>query len=145
MTYRIDCAAVLTGTAQGIWNTWTDMVSYPSWDPREEAVTIDGPFAEGVTGFSKQVGPRAGSTFRITRVDPITGWTNECPLPGGRLVIEHGIRDDGDGTVHVAKSYEVYGPMSVLFRLFFARGIRSEAPSTFAALETEARRRASAK
>ena len=143
--YSIECTATLTTGAEAIWNTWTDMASYPQWDPREEVLTIDGPFAEGATGFSKQVGPRAGSTFRITRVEPITGWTNECPLPGGRLVIEHRIHDNGDGTVLVAKRYEAWGPMSVAFRLVFARGIRAEAPSTFEALEAEALRRISAK
>jgi hypothetical protein len=142
VTYRIDCVATLAGDQQAIWDTWTDMASYPSWDPREEELRIDGPFAVGTTGFSRQVGPRAGSTFRLTRVEPVSRWTNECPLPGGRLVLDHHLESLGDGRVSVLKRYEVHGPFEIVFRLLIGRGIRAEAPSTFAALEAEAKRRA---
>ncbi|MCU1513691.1 MAG: hypothetical protein JWO10_781 [Microbacteriaceae bacterium] len=143
MTYTIDCTARLAGDAQSIWDTWTDMASYPNWDPREEELRIDGPFAVGTTGFSKQAGPRAGTTFELTRVEPITRWTNECPLPGGRLVLDHYIETMSDGRVSVLKRYQVHGPLEILFRLFFGRGIRAGAPATFAALEAEALRRTS--
>jgi hypothetical protein len=140
--YAIDCEATITGTLHDVWTTWTDMASYPEWDKREEMLRIDGPFAEGVTGFSKQVGPRPGSPFRVTKVVPETRWVNEAPLPGGRLVIDHTLTELPDGRVHLVKRYEAHGPMSLAFRLFFARGIRAEAPGTFSALEKEAARRA---
>ena len=35
--YAIDCEATVTGTLDSLWDTWTDMLSYPEWDPREEA------------------------------------------------------------------------------------------------------------
>jgi uncharacterized protein YndB with AHSA1/START domain len=139
--YSIECSATFAGDVQSVWNAWTDMASYPDWDPREEELRLDAPFAVGATGFSKQVGPRAGSTFQITRVEPMDRWTNECPLPGGRLVLDHTIQSVGQGQVLVVKTYEAHGPMSVLFRLFLGKGIRSEAPSTFAALAAEARSR----
>ncbi len=142
--YAIDCEATLTGTLESLWATWTDMLSYPEWDPREEAIRMEGPFKPGTTGWSKQVGPRPGSPFTILRVEPKTRWTNEAPLPGGKLVIDHLLTDRGDGTVHLVKRYEVSGPMQLAFRTIFARGIRREAPGTFAALEAEAARRAAA-
>jgi hypothetical protein len=142
--YAIDCEATVRGSLADIWNTWTDMASYPSWDPREEELRLDGPFEAGTTGFSKQVGPRPGSPFEIIRVEPMTRWTNVSPLPGGRLVIDHRLTGADDDNVHLLKHYEAHGPMSVAFRLFFARGIRTEAPGTFAALEAEAARRKSA-
>lgn len=139
--YAIDCEATVGGSLADIWNTWTDMASYPRWDPREEELRIDGPFQVGTTGFSKQVGPRAGSTFELTRVEPMTRWTNVTPLPAGKLVIDHRLTAGTNGTVHLVKRYEAYGPLSVAFRLFFGKGIRAEAPGTFAALEAEAARR----
>ena len=141
MPYTIDCEATLDGDATAIWDAWTDMAAYPTWDPREEELHIDGPFAVGTTGFSKQVGRRPGSPFQIVRVEPKSRWTNECPLPGGKLVIDHFITPAEKGKVKVVKRYEVSGPMSVMFRLFIGRGIRTEAPSTFDALAAEARRR----
>jgi hypothetical protein len=139
--YSIDCEATVTGELDAIWTAWSDMAAYPSWDPREEELRLDGPFAAGTTGFSKQVGPRPGSSFSITRVDAKSGWTNESPLPGGKLVIDHRLIQNGDGTVRLIKRYEAYGPMSIAFRLVFARGIRAQMPDTFAALAREAERR----
>ncbi len=142
--YAIDCEATVRGSLTDIWNTWTDMASYPSWDPREEELRIDGPFEVGTTGFSKQVGPHPGSTFELSRVEPMTRWTNVAPLPAGKLVIDHRLTAGADGTVHLVKRYEAHGPMSVAFRLFIGKGIRAEAPETFAALEAEAARRKAA-
>jgi len=94
----------------------------------------------GTTGFSKQVGQRPGTTFGLTRVEPRTRWTNQTPLPGGRLLIDHRLVPQVHGTVRLVKRYEAYGPMSLAFRLFFARGIPAEMPATFAALAAEAAR-----
>lgn len=140
--YAIDCEATVTGELDALWDAWTDMAAYPSWDPREEELRIDGPFQAGTTGFSKQVGPRPGSTFTVTGVEPKSRWTNEAPLPGGKLVIDHWLHPQPDGTIRLVKRYEAYGPMSVAFRFVFARGIRAEMPATFAALAREAARRA---
>lgn len=142
--YAIDTEATVPGDLDSIWSAWSDMAAYPSWDPREQILRLDGPFQAGTTGFSKQTGPRPGSAFRILRVDPKAGWTNESPLPGGRLVIDHRLFPAADGAVRLVKRYEAYGPMSVAFRLFFARGIRSQMPETFAALAAEASRRSRA-
>jgi len=48
----------------------------------------------------------------------------------------------GGGRAHVGKRYDVYGPMSVPYRLFFARKFRKSWPETIAALERDANRRA---
>ena len=140
--YAISCDTTIDGTVDSVWATWTDMASYPEWDPREESLRIDGPFEAGTTGFSKQVGGRPGADFRLTLVEPEERWKNELPLPGGRLVIDHWLSPTDDGRLHVIKRYEVHGPMSLPFRLFFARGIKEGAALTFAALEAEAARRA---
>jgi hypothetical protein len=140
--YAIDLDSTVTGEPSSLWATWTDMAAYPSWDPREETLRIDGPFEPGTTGFSKQTGPRAGADFRITRVEPTTRWTIETPLPGGKLVLDHRLEPQEGGTVRLVKRYEAHGPMSLAFRLVFAKGIRAEMPATFAALAREAERRA---
>jgi uncharacterized protein YndB with AHSA1/START domain len=141
MPYQIDCDQTISGDLESVWATWTDMASFPSWDPREETMRLDAPFGVGATGFSKQRGGRPGSAFRIVRVEPNKRWVNQVPLPGGSLTMDHVLRDVGSGRIHLLKRYTVLGPMTLAFRLFFARGIREEAPATFAALEAEAQRR----
>jgi uncharacterized protein YndB with AHSA1/START domain len=142
--YTIDCVTTIRGSLADVWATWSDMARYPEWDPREQEIRIDGPFRAGTTGWSKQVGRRPGSPFEIVRVEAPNRWMNESPLPGGKLVIDHLLTDNGDGTVHLVKRYEVQGPMQLAFRLIFARGIVNQAPGTFSALEAETARRAAA-
>lgn len=142
MRYVIDCQQTISGDLEGLWQTWTDLNSYTAWDPREEVMRLDGPFGVGATGFSKQRGGRPGSAFRVLRVDPKNRWMSQVPLPGGTLTIDHILTEAGPGSVHVLKRYIAEGPMAIAFRLVFARGIKDEAPKTFAALEKEARRRA---
>ena len=141
MRYVIDCEETISGDLDSVWDTWTDLASFPSWDPREEEMRLDAPFGVGATGFSKQRGGRPGSTFRVLQVEPKTRWINQVPLPGGSLTMDHALTEVGPGKIHLLKRYTVEGPMALAFRLIFARGIRSEAPETFAALEREAGRR----
>lgn len=144
MQYVIDCVQTISGDIDSVWQTWTDLASFPSWDPREESMQVDGPFGVGATGFSKQRGGRPGSRFEVVRVEPTTRWVNRVPLPGGSLTMDHVLTDLGSGQVRLLKRYMVQGPMAIAFRLFFARGIRAEAPKTFASLEQEALRRSRA-
>jgi hypothetical protein len=141
MRYQIDCEQTISGNLESVWETWTDLASFPSWDPREEQMRLDTPFGVGATGFSKQRGGRPGSTFRVLQVEPTTRWVKQVSLPGGSLTMDHVLTDVGSGKIHLLKRYTVQGPMVLAFRLIFARGIRNEAPQTFAALEKEARRR----
>jgi hypothetical protein len=141
MSFTVSCKAMLLGiAAEQAWMVWSDLASYPSWDPREEINQPNGPLAVGTTGTFKQRGRGAG-TYMITAVDPGRSWVSQTSLPGGRLVIDHQVEQARGGTT-VTKTYLAEGPMALAFRLFFARGIRREMPGSFAALETEIRRRA---
>ena len=64
-------------------------------------------------------------------------------LPGGRLVVDHWMEPVADGRVRVGKRFEVHGPMSVVYRLLFARRIRRSLPHQLATLDLEANREAS--
>lgn len=143
MSYKIVCEARLSGLArEDVWAVWSDLASYPEWDPREEINRPNGPLAAGTTGVFKQRDRGAGS-YVITAVEPGTGWTTQTSLPGGRLVIDHQLEAGAD-SVMVRKTYTVEGPMALAFRWFFAKDIRAQMPGSFAALEAEIIRRTSA-
>src|SRR5262249_10122039 len=67
-------------------------------------------------------------------------WTAQHTPPGGRLVIDHWMEPVGSRRVRVGKRYEVHGPMSVVYRLLFARRIRRSVPEQLAVLERAANR-----
>jgi hypothetical protein len=141
MMYALRLEAQLTATVKEAWSAWSDMTRFPEWDPREEIMRLDGPFAVGTTGFSKQTGPRAGGPVKITLIERPARYVVETPLPGGKLELDHLIEDAGDGRTRLVKRYLVQGPMALAFRLVFAKSIRAEMPATFAALEQEIARR----
>ena len=139
MKYILETEATVRANPAALWQAWTDMERFPSWDPREEETQLDGPFAAGTTGWSKQRGtPR--SPITITAVSPGRSWQVETPLPGGKLVIDHQMGQAEEGAARLTKRYQAYGPMAVAFRLYYARKIRREMPGSFAALAAEAAR-----
>lgn len=125
------------GDRDAVWATWTDPDRFPEWDPREERTSLSGPFAVGSTIDSKQKG-NPGGVATITEVLPRQKWTAESGLPGGKLVIEHLLSQEGDGDIIVSKKYVASGPMSVLFRCWYGPRVRRALPETFSALEREA-------
>jgi Polyketide cyclase / dehydrase and lipid transport len=138
MRSKQDFEAVVTGDADALWRVWSDINRFTEWDPREEESRLDGPFAVGTTGASKQKG-YGRNTITLTKVDQADRcWEATTGLTGGRLVIDHRIIDNGDGTVRLAKHYTAHGPLSLLFRVCYWRRIRRELTASFAALAAEA-------
>ena len=119
---------------------WSDLSHFPDWDPRELVTQINGPFEVGTTVYSKQKGNPGGQST-ITVVEPPHRWTAESPLPGGKLVIDHRLEPTADGKVLVSKRYEVHGPLTLLFRVYYGPRVRAALPETFRCLGVEAARR----
>jgi hypothetical protein len=140
MKHELDVTAVIRADAAAVWSTWTDIDRFPAWDPREQRNRLDGPFAVGATGWSKQKGA-PGGPYTICRIEPGRSWQATSPLPGGALTIDHRVEDLNDGRVRVSKRYVATGPMSLAFRCWFGPSIRRAMPASFTALEAETARR----
>jgi|SRR5215469_12625841 len=118
--------AVFRADAAAIWRAWRP--DYPMRPPEEEARNLYlYPLAYGLK-----------IPITLVALNEMHNWTVEHQLPGGKLVIDHWMTALADGTVRVGKRYEVHGPMSIVYRLFFARAIRKSIPAALAALEREA-------
>jgi hypothetical protein len=77
----------------------------------------------------------------LVAVNEMRNWTVEHALPAGKLVVDHWMEPLTNG-LRVGKRYEVRGPMSLVYRVFFARAIRRSMPAQFAALAREAKSQA---
>lgn len=140
MRYELDVTAVIHADAAATWSAWTDIDRFPSWDPREQRNRLDGPFAVGTTGSSKQKGA-PGGPYTICRIEPGRSWQATSPLPGGALTIDHRVEDLDGGQVRVSKRYVATGPLALAFRCWFGPAIRRAMPASFTALAAEAARR----
>ena len=88
MSFAFTCQTMFPEiSAADAWTVWSDLASYPAWDPREEINEPHGPMAVGTTGKFKQRGRGAG-TSQITAVYAGRRWVSETRLPGGKLSID---------------------------------------------------------
>lgn len=125
LTIAVD--AVVRANPAPVWRAWRP--NYPMRPPEEEARNLHlYPLAYGLK-----------VPVTLVALNEMRNWTVEHALPGGKLVIDHWMTPLADGTVRAGKRYEVHGPMSIVYRLFFARAIRKSIPGALDALEHAAR------
>ncbi len=104
-----------------VWRAWKP--SFPMRPRKEEARNLHVyPLAYGIKVPVTLVGLNEGHN-----------WTLEHRLPAGKLVIDHWMASGPDGKLRVGQTYEVLGPMSIVYRLL-APGIRSSARAALADL-----------
>ncbi|HYW27223.1 MAG TPA: hypothetical protein VE953_23840 [Terriglobales bacterium] len=118
--------AVVTAEPGAVWRAWRP--DFPMRPPQEEARNLH--LYELAHGLRVPV--------TLVAVNDMRNWTVQHALPGGKLVVDHWMEPLADDQVRVGKRYEVHGPMSVVYRVFFARAIRRSLPGAFAELEREA-------
>jgi hypothetical protein len=93
-----------SASPQAAWKLWSDVSTWPEWNPDVQSMTLNGPFAAGTTGTMKtKQGTRAitltevvpGQSFRLeTTVIPLTRFAFECNVtsgPDGRTTLSQGI------------------------------------------------------
>lgn len=126
----IEMDATIHADPTAVWQAW--MPFFQKRPPEEEARNLN--LYQLAYGLSVPV--------TLVAVNEMRNWTVEHALPRGKLVIDHWMIPLGDGRVRVGKRYNVSGPMSVAYRLFFARKFRESWSEAIAELEGEANRRA---
>jgi hypothetical protein len=126
----VEMDATIQADPAAVWRAW--MPRFQKRPPEEEALNLN----------LYQLGYGLSVPVTLVAVNEMRNWTVEHVLPRGKLVIDHWMIPLGEGRVHVGKRYDVYGPTSVAYRLFFARKFRESWPEAIAALERDANRRA---
>jgi hypothetical protein len=138
--YKITSETTIKGELKTLWAVVTDVNHWSDWDPHEEQARLDGAFVVGGTGWSKPHGG-PGTAWTITQMVEQRLWASECPLPGGKLTGENTFESLPDGRIRCTKTVRVYGPLVLLFWLYFGRGIRRDMDKSWTALEQEVARR----
>jgi hypothetical protein len=126
----VEMEAIIQADPAAVWQAWSP--GFEMRPPEEEARNLN----LYDLGYGLKV------PVTLVAVNEMRNWTLEHALPRGKLVIDHWMIPVADGRVRVGMRYDVSGPMSVAYRLFFARKFRESWPEAFAALERNANRRA---
>ena len=98
-----------------VWRLWSDVSTWPNWNPDVLSVAIQGPFVSGAQGTMTT---KAGGTHDITLrdVDPGRSFELETsPIPLGRFHFECQVQPTPAGASTISQSITIRGPLGPLY------------------------------
>ncbi len=96
-------------STEAVWNLYSDVSTWPSWDEGIEAVTLQGPFEPGTEGVLTPAG-QGPLPFRMVEATPGRGFVDETEVQGAVLRFIHRLFPlDGGGT-RITHRVEIDGP-----------------------------------
>jgi uncharacterized protein YndB with AHSA1/START domain len=104
-----------SATPERVWRIWSDVETWPRWNPDVLFVSIDGPFATGTTG---RMTTKAGGTHAITlaAVQPGRSFRLETsPVPLGRFAFRCEVLPAGAEASMISQSIAIGGPLGALY------------------------------
>lgn len=108
-------------TPEKIWSVWSNTDTWSSWNPDVKSITLDGPFADGVTGTMV-----TGSGTRAIRIERVVAGSSfdlvTSPLPASTFRFHCAIRPSGAGS-RVSQSVEMAGPLGSIMSTFMGKRI----------------------
>ncbi len=118
--------------SEAFFRRWADMATWPEWNSDTEWVVLAGPIRQGARGTLKPKGaPRV--SFEVTVWQPGRAFVDTSRLWGARLVFDHRVREH-DGLTEITVTVDLHGPLSGLWRLIMAKGLRGSADRDLRAL-----------
>lgn len=108
MTFTHRGEIVVAAPPAAVWRLWSDVASWPQWDPPVEAVDLAGPFAAGAAGTLTLAGGIAAPVV-LTVVEPGARYVDELRLGELVITIDHRVVEHPDGAL-VAVATTIEGP-----------------------------------
>jgi hypothetical protein len=124
-----------TLSADSAWKLWTDVPSWPRWDPTLERAAIDGAFRNGARLELRSKGGVRRPTLRL--VEDGRGFSLEQVVLGTRITWIHSLEPAPLG-VRIAQRVEVRGWAAWLVAPFLGPGLRAALPTTLRGLARQA-------
>jgi len=84
MTFAYEQTVTTSATPADVWALWSDVGSWPAWDPAVQSVALEGHFAEGAAGTMELAGP-IRAPFVLEVVEPGARYLDRLSI--GDLVI----------------------------------------------------------
>jgi uncharacterized protein YndB with AHSA1/START domain len=126
MWTRTHSKTVTDVSAQQLWNVWTDVNQWHTWQPDIERATLDGPFEQGNTFTLKPAGASPVKIELVT-VEPGKRFTDLTRFPGARMYGDHEFVQQGNA-LEIRTTMRVEGPLGFLWRKLVAEAIVNSMP-----------------
>jgi uncharacterized protein YndB with AHSA1/START domain len=121
-----------------VWELWTDVSGWPSWNPGVGHAQLDGPMTEGATGTVRAVGGPT-STLKVLAIEPGRRFVTETSEWLMRLRFEYELAEEEGGQLLVTHRVRMTGLATPLLRYTVGRRLERSMPAALAALVERAR------
>ena len=124
-------------TAEQVWNVWSNVNGWHTWQDDIEFARLDAPFHTGSTfRFKPKGGPLMD--LELTHVEPHVAFTDLTRFPLARMLDSHELIER-DGALEVRTTITLSGPLSFLWRKLVVNGIVRDLPQQTERLLAQAR------
>jgi hypothetical protein len=108
-------------TAGQVWNIWTDINQWHTWQDDIEYARLDSEFKKGGAFLFK---PKGGPRFNIelTKVEPNFAFVDLTRFPLAKMYDAHELIDHGD-KLEIKTTISIEGPLSFLWRKIVAENV----------------------
>jgi hypothetical protein len=136
---QFSSAVQISASTSAIFDLYSRVSEWPTWDPEVERASISGPFAAGTVGTLK---PKGGPESKIELIEVTAGksFAVRCRLPLCQMTFNHELVRTTSLTT-VTHSVSFTGPLSAVFGFLIGRGIKKTLPATMNGLKQAAEKR----
>jgi hypothetical protein len=119
-------------SGQRVWEVWSDVDRWSSWQGDVEYARIDGAFTEGATiAFKPKGGPRV--RVELTDVQAPARYVDVTHFPLARMIDEHELVETAEG-VQIRNTVTMAGPLAFLWRKLVGEAVAKSLPDQTARL-----------
>lgn len=113
-------------SVQRIWDVYSDVENWPSWQDDVDYAHLGGPFETGgVIRFKPKGGPKV--RIELNEVEAPSRFVDITRFPLARMVDVHEFVES-DGGVAIRNTMSVDGPLAWVWRKLMAEGVASSLP-----------------
>jgi len=110
-----------------IWDFWSDVETWHTWDGGLDGAAIEGEFVSGTTGWLKPAnGPKV--KLELMKVQRNKFFHDRTQLPLGRIDFFHSLEQVGDQT-KITQQIEMTGPLTFIFSRLIGNGLKQRLPA----------------
>lgn len=106
MSFEHEHTVTTSASPSDVWRLWSDIATWPTWDPQVERVVLDGPFRVGTTG-TMVLGGGIEMPFELLEVQLDARYVDVLRMGELEIRIDHLVRAvEGGAEVTVRTSIE---------------------------------------
>ena len=113
-------------SVQRIWDVYSDVENWPSWQDDVQFAHLDGPFeGGGVIRFKPKGGPKV--RIELNEVEAPSRFVDTTRFPLARMIDVHEFVESEEG-VEIRNTTSVEGPLAWVWRKLVAEGVANSCP-----------------